>query len=269
MIVMSTIKASSIGAPLDQHLARHINARVLARFDSTIQLESEDGTLWAITAHPNAGAMRLVAPTVPFWRQGTVVRARKRRIFADGFELTWQSCALFDPQPQRRALTTAERLGSARSIADALTRQSLPDAFGFWDELSERWAPISVALRKRDGDTLNATISDLIGRGTGLTPTGDDFLQALAVTLQSGDDDDRTAFAALSRTVAPNLVRTTPASGAFLQEALHGWAFGALKGVLDALPEVTQETMNALLDIGATSGPAYAFGVLMGLTWNN
>jgi len=261
----SRIQAQSIGAPLTQ--VRR-DSRVIARYDSTLQLETHDGALWAITSRFNPAAMRVVVPSLPAWRDGATVCVRDGKIFADGVELTWDANARFDPVPRQRTFSTAQRASAARTIAGVLARYQLPYALGFWDELSEMWAPLSLGLREGDWIALNALVLHIIGCGTGLTPTGDDFLQALLVTLSSGDAQDRAAFDSIKRAVTLHLSRTTRVSRAFLDEAMQGWAFGALKDVLDELPAVTQGKINALLGIGATSGPAYAFGLLMGLSWN-
>ncbi len=266
----------SIGAPLARLFEDALESRILARFDSTLQIETRDGTLWAITARSNAGAMRIVAPIVPQWRDGANVRVRDGKILAGDVELEWNSRALFDPHPRVRALNATERRRAAQNIAGALARWQLPDALGFWNELSEMWGPFAQSIiplpsplaKGGGGDRLGEFVSRLIGRGPGLTPTGDDFLQALLVTVATGDEADRAAFQLLACAIKPHLARTPRVSRAFLEEGMQGWAFGALKDVLDALPLVTEDKLNALLSIGASSGPAYGFGILMGLSWD-
>lgn len=274
----------SIGSPLIQDLR---DSRVIARYDSTLQLETRDRALWAITTRPNPGARRVVVPIVPSWDVGARVRVRGEKIFGDGCELVWNASAQFEPVPRRRTLSADQRASAARTIADSLAREEVPDALGFWNELGKVWAPLANAiasdakqsLKTQANDffavtnvlcnnTLDGLVRGLIGCGPGLTPSGDDFLQALLITLSSGDAQDRAAFQSLASAVKPHLPRTTRVSRAFLVEAMQGWAFGALKDVLDGLPMVTQDKIDALLGIGATSGPAYALGILMGLSWS-
>ncbi len=264
------IYASTLGAPLARFLQTPRLSRVIARFDSTLQLESDDGQLWAITARDQPGAFRALVPQVPSVPLGTKL------------ELRWNNAEIYDPLPARRALTMDERRDAARRIASEIGDWRLAiDTRGAWDEIADAFAIArsvphgceerSKAISKnRLGDCFakiarNDIVAPLIGRGTGLTPTGDDFLQALLVTLSSGAEQDRRAFDALARAVEPFLPRTTRVSGAFLREALNGWAFGALKEVLDDLPRVNASRVRALLNIGATSGTAYALGVLAGL----
>lgn len=263
----------SIGVPLAHFFERGLQSHVLARFDSTLQLESDDGSLWTITTRPNPGAMRAVVPMLPEWSNGAIICVRDRRIIGPGFELAWDPSASFDPVPHQRSLTSAGSVHAARMIAGALARWQLPVAQGFWDELADVWEPLALCLtypatclnNRGTRGRVEELVLRLIGCGPGLTPAGDDFLQALIVTLQSGDGQDYAAFESLVAAVGPCLHRTMRSSRAFLLESMKGWAFGALKDVLDDLPVVTQGRMDALLGIGASSGPVYALGVLMGL----
>lgn len=263
----------SIGVPLAHFFERGLQSHVVARYDSTLQLESDDGSFWTITTRPNPGAMRAVVPMLPEWSDGAIICVRDGRIIRPGVELVWDTSASFDPVPHKRSMTPAGRAHAARMIAGALARWQLPVAQGFWDELADLWEPLALSLtypatcltNRGTRDRIEELVLRLIGCGPGLTPAGDDFLQALILTLQSGDGQDYTAFESLVAAVGPCLYRTTRVSRTFLLESMRGWAFGALKNVLDELPQVTQGELDALLDIGATSGPAYALGVLMGL----
>jgi hypothetical protein len=164
-------------------------------------------------------------------------------------------------------LTETERALAAQRIASVLSEWIWPEAQGFWDELAELWAPLCAALQPCDENLLCVCVMKLLGRGTGLTPTGDDVLQALLVTLRTGDAQDQQTFTLLKRSIESSLSRTTPLSQQFLCEAMHGWAFGPLKTWLDDLPVVNEKNVRLLLQVGASSGIAYACGVLLGLTY--
>ncbi len=270
-------QADSIGEPLARWLDQHPVSRVAARFDSTLQLQGDDGQLWSITAHFNPGAHRVITPTLPAWTIDARAVAHNETLAADGFEVRWNSRALWDPRVKRRALKAEERQSAASVIAEAISGSldtatpagwDFAETHGFWNLLSDTWGVLACTLSRQDAVGACASAARLIGRGPGLTPTGDDFIQALLVTLQSGDDADRGAFQVLARAVAPLLPRTTRMSQMFLREALQGWAFGSLKTLLEALPDVSPKAVLDLLRVGATSGPAYALGVLFGLTWN-
>jgi hypothetical protein len=266
---MHTIHAYSIGIPLAEFFCKgETAARVVARYDSTLQLQSGD-VLWAITTHDHAGAHRIVVPTLPEWPVGKVMRLRDGVVWADAEIVRWAERVWWNPCPPRRSLSETERAAATRDIARSLGERAWPDARGVWEDLAELWLSVSAALHQRDERGLRAGVNHLIGRGTGLTPTGDDVLQALLVTLQTGDEHDQQTFEVLSRMVELALSRTTPLSQQFLREALQGWAFGLLKNVLEELPDVRRETLRVLLSVGASSGMAYGFGVLLGLSYVN
>lgn len=244
-----------LGTPLAAWLAQKRTSHVIARFDSTLQLDADDGQWWAITVRANPGAFRAVVPTLPDWDVGQ-----------KGM-LSYKTCALWDPRPHRRVLTILEKQSATRALAEQLDETRFSETHGAWEIVAKHWDMLARALRECDEASLQKTMARLIGCGMGLTPTGDDFVQALLVTLQSGNVNDRVAFAALSNAVVSLLDRTTRTSRAFLDEALHGWAFGALKDLLDALPNASTGQVDALLKVGATSGAASALGVLMGLSY--
>jgi len=262
---MTFIEVLTIGLPLARWLAVPRQARVTVRFDATLHLQDSRGTLCALTTHPNPGAFRVVTPTLPPWEPGTRVQMRDGELGAADVVVRWGAPALWDPLPQRRVLNVGERRTAVRQLAGLLSDSGLPSAHAFWDLLADTWHSIVAALRGQDLASLTLMMTRLIGYGPGLTPTGDDFTQALLVTLHTGDDLDRAAFRLLARSVTPLLPRTTRTSQVFLQEALRGWTFGPLKTLLEALPRVPAAAVQALLRVGASSGPAYAFGVLLGL----
>ncbi len=239
----------------------------MAIYDSTIQLGGEDEQLWAISTHNNAGAYRIVVEALPDWAVGTNVVLSGSALHAGGDRIEWDESALWDPRIMRRELTTEERCVAVKQIAEFLYGCEIPDAIEFWNSLAEMWNPLTQALGERDSALLCTLMARLIGRGPGLTPTGDDFLQALLVTLASGDARDRQVFEFVNPSIELLLARTTAVSRAFLYEALQGYAFGVLKELLVALPDLRSSHLARLFDIGATSGAAFVLGVLFALEY--
>ncbi len=279
---MTIIQAKSIGEPLALWFEDGKTSRVIARFESTVQLQGEDEQMWAITVNPNPGPFRIVASALPMWKPGTRVHSQfqsdeavrenllppaRGAIVGSGAEVRWDAAALWDPRPNRRALSADERRSAMEQLAGFINGLNLPEVHGFWDSLGEAWDSFTQALRQQDLDTIQATLNRLIGRGPGLTPTGDDFAQAMLVTLRTGNDSDRAAFRTLAAAITALLPNTTQLSQSFLEEALRGWAFGPLKTLLESLPDIPKDAIEQLLQIGASSGVAYAMGVLMGLAY--
>ena len=113
-------------------------------------------------------------------------------------------------------------------------------------------------LRRRPAEALLQTL----GRGSGLTPFGDDVVCGMIATLLAGGD--RCAAALAGRAVALAPERTTWLSTTLLRRAAHGEALPAFASVVVALdehPDRIGPTIEHLLTIGHTSGA----GMLLGL----
>jgi Protein of unknown function (DUF2877) len=127
---------------------------------------------------------------------------------------------------------------------------------GVWDPTLRIASP---ALEPADDERSLETIgAEMIGRGPGLTPEGDDFVAGMAgVLAAAGRHDDVAAL------IGDDLRRRTTALSATLIE-LSALGFGpeplqaVLAGDAGALPR--------LLGLGHTSGRAYAAGAAVGLS---
>jgi hypothetical protein len=126
---------------------------------------------------------------------------------------------------------------------------------GVWDPTLTIASPALEPVH--DDRSLEAIGAEMIGRGPGLTPEGDDFVAGLAGVLAAAGRHD-----AVTALIGTDLRRRTTALSATLIE-LAAQAMGpqplqaALTGSADALTE--------LLALGHTSGRAYARGAAAGL----
>ena len=148
-----------------------------------------------------------------------------------------------------------------RVVSLALSRRSAPSrealrAAGRLVDVAAH-APPDLQEPSRSG----AAGMRLLGRGSGLTPSGDDVLAgylaaAAAYGLPAG------ALRALVRRDADRL--TTALSAALLRHAAAGEAIPQVSMVLDALTSGRRltEAITALLAVGHSSGAALAAGVL-------
>ena len=127
---------------------------------------------------------------------------------------------------------------------------------GVWDPTLTISSPALEPTR--DDRSLEAIGAEMIGRGPGLTPEGDDFVAGMAgVLAAAGRHDDVAAL------IGGDLRRRTTALSATLIElAAAGMGPQPLQAVLagnaGALPE--------LLRLGHTSGRAYGCGAAAGLS---
>ena len=138
-----------------------------------------------------------------------------------------------------------------------------------WRDLAVCAAPELAAVREpvihdlRRGDLAAAT-RRLQGRGTGLTPSGDDVLAGILL-VGAIDPSQRCALTELARSA-----RTTRLSRAFLRWAASGQSIQPAHALLDAAASGDQAGMRRaaalLAGVGATSGRALAAGVALAAT---
>jgi uncharacterized protein DUF2877 len=110
-----------------------------------------------------------------------------------------------------------------------------------------------AALRSGDPGARRRAARDLLGRGPGLTPEGDDLLAgAAAVSAAAGDPWP----------LPPELRElTTPLSATLLELAAEGAAARPVHALLDLDDTRWRAALRALESLGASSGRALALGV--------
>jgi hypothetical protein len=124
---------------------------------------------------------------------------------------------------------------------------------------------LAGALR---GGDLDSAVAALVGRGSGLTPAGDDLLAgALAALRAVGSAVAGERLAAAVRRWAPG--RTTRLSLALLDAAAVGAMIPEAEAVLRALsrptpPDQLDRALDQLVSVGHTSGWHLAAGLLVG-----
>lgn len=103
----------------------------------------------------------------------------------------------------------------------------------------------------------------LIGLGTGLTPSGDDFLCGVLAGLRLQTECDPTFFSLLSREISEHLKDTNDISAAFLACAVHN-QYSLAVNSLRHLPDVPA-ILSSFLAIGHSSGIDTLCGVYYAL----
>nr|WP_290666055.1 DUF2877 domain-containing protein [Ardenticatena sp.] len=262
-----TIQAERAGTPLHRWMQAcpPAHVHVVACFDQTLMLEAPRGRpLLAFTTRAYAGPFRMVVSRLPRWHEGEHVALTPEGMVGEGERVAWP-VRWWNPHPKPRVLTPDMRESVAADLALAIARFDTPDD-PFFEYLEAEWSHILDAIHHYPLHTTEATLSPLVGYGNGLTPSGDDFLQAVLVTLASGDEVDRARFRIVWRAVARHLRATTPLAAHFLREAGAGWGYEPLNALLDAFPAVPFARVEALSAVGASSGLAALWGVLAALS---
>jgi hypothetical protein len=153
------------------------------------------------------------------------------------------------------------------SPCDALRRAAFRDALR-----------LARAARSRQQEQAAAAIGRLIGRGPGLTPSGDDLLVGFLAGLRvaAGSRSERLAFLDwLGKTVIEAVAATNEISRAFLRHAAAGsvaepLALLARRIGEAATPDEVERAIARALRFGHTSGADATLGLLLGLAaWNS
>jgi hypothetical protein len=123
---------------------------------------------------------------------------------------------------------------------------------------------LTAALRA--GADPAPAVRDLLGRGPGLTPLGDDVLAGALVTVHAYGHP---AAGPLAAAVAGASARTTVVSAALLAHAARGECVAALAGLLGAVGRGGPDLAGAaaaVAAVGHTSGAGLVRGVVAGLS---
>jgi Protein of unknown function (DUF2877) len=232
-------------------------ATVLAAAPAATYLEA-GGQVLAIVA---AGGVRL--PCAAMLAAGGRLPAARSRlavgrgaVHEDGRRLVairrW-----FDPRVRlagvdRAAVARLAHVVRSRGGVDALLPDDAPDRLA---------AGLSSGAAGAAG-----AVSVLLGRGTGLTPAGDDLVAGALATLRALGSPAADALGAAARALAP--AATTRLSAALLEAADVGGLVPEAAGVLRALAGGgdVETAAERLVDLGHTSGWHLAAGLLLGVT---
>jgi hypothetical protein len=166
-------------------------------------------------------------------------------------------CRWFDPKVRVPAIDS----GASGRFATLVRRQRRIDPM----------LPAEAVERLKDnlaaGDAHGA-VAALLGRGTGLTPAGDDLLAGALAALRALGSTAAHGLGTAVRTMAP--VATTRLSATLLEAADKGAVVPEAAAVLRALAGVGTGSLDAatrrLVGLGHTSGWHLAAGLLVGVT---
>ena len=271
-------------------------ARVIAVFPSALYLELRGGpeprVLAVVTsdAHrlPNAVVVVATRREHPFRsvREGGDAFVGDGRIEADALQVRVRRW--WDPAPALGALAPAVLAAGVRSLEEALTGAGMVGG-----GLAGHPDPVELAGRCAAGDLAGAVeaAERIVGLGPGLTPSGDDILCGLLVSLRlvggavrqgqalplpGGEPPHpavRSAHAAVrladwlgAAVTADAGTRTTALAATLLHCAAAGGAGAEVAGVLRCVAgqEPPAAAVRRLLSVGHTSGTDLAHGVLAG-----
>jgi hypothetical protein len=274
------------GEVLDLTLAGARGGSVIARFGSTVHAQLGDFVVAvlppAAARLPNGLSIPALPPGAPEPRVGDRALLSPGRLLVGGLEIGWDRdrSPRWNPTVRRWSPAHRERLdararailagGPAEERADGAGALAASSGFAPGDAgARDGVAALLAAVRHRDARLAAHAARQLVGRGAGLTPLGDDLLAATALTV--GSLGEASGFppgrhrAWLDALVPPELrKRTTAVSATLLELATRGSGIGPAQRLLD--PDRGRggqlgPELDRLRRLGHTTGPAYATAI--------
>jgi Protein of unknown function (DUF2877) len=281
---MAALPAHLVAAPVLERLTGQVGGRVLGAAATAAWVDL-DGFVVAVTTRevpllPNAVALGAGSGALarPGLAPGTPAHVVPGRIELGPLHITWDPAAppAWDPTvpvPAAAGREDVARRGTA-------LREALATALGAVDDRRDPLSGLGDpggaaglellfrAVRERDPEPAAAAARELLGRGPGLTPEGDDLLAAVAGTLAvlgpAAGWDQSVLAATVAALVAPARARTTALSATLLELAAGGRLAEPAGRLLDLGPggEAAWPAALARLErLGHGSGRAYAAGI--------
>jgi hypothetical protein len=287
----SLVAAESISRRVANALQCGVRGRVLASFERTCDLATDDGQIIAlVSAEIGNGPLNVVlksspdavaptelgdrpAPGTRFCADHTSIHVMSRR---PGRRISLSGAIPWEARPDWSSL--AKRRDSivfgARALMPSLAEHRAKIAemvsasaagLSSWQAAAQG---VVLAQDRGDNDALAGAIFRLCGLGPGLTPAGDDWLAGwlLGLRLMPGPWSLH-VLSGLVREMAE--ARTTTLSRAFLECAAAGEVDITWHTLLAALAEGSgrqvEDAARRILSHGATSGAAMLSGFLAGI----
>ncbi|CAB4881702.1 MAG: DUF2877 domain-containing protein [Actinobacteria bacterium] len=255
---MSRREPPDIGRAVVEALSSDCSGEVIAVFSRASYVEVGDRVFAIVSTAEFSGPLHARVPEPPTLRVGTRASVTGGRLLLgdQAFELPSER---WNPAPFSAAVSVPVMLDRVLVHEPALDLGSRPRA----DLGSALGSSLGEALR-RGG--LAAACEGLFGRGSGLTPAGDDVAAGLMIAESLtglGDEGTRLGIAATAPT---HLI-----SRAFLASAARGQSLEPLHRLLAACAAddlaAARRARADLAAVGHTSGLDLAYGALVGLRW--
>ena len=277
--------ALAIATPVAEWASRGESAgSVMFVGGDVVYLEFSGGivalTSQAVPKMPNGVSVGTDAGLMGLCETGDQARLHPEGIDAGELHVRWPwPTSVWEPQvaqgpwPIGQVMARGRRLlRYPRDVGDSLEGQLLGAMVSdgvplvLYQEGADATVALFDALARRDPTSLRQAATNLLGRGSGLTPEGDDLLTAAAVTI--------VAFGrsvGLNRTDQDDLVealtshpagRTTALSATLIELAAAGRPIepvGTLLNIDD--DRRLEEAIGSLRSIGHTSGRIYTRGI--------
>lgn len=240
---------------------------ILHVFDQACNLINHEGDILSlVTAEIGPGPFAIVVPLSQpfndFISVQDVITIDHSKIALGNLTIETGATPLWQPRPDWESLNMNRELiaASLPFFSDHLggyTISGYPLKKAGLKQLADRSTSLIRGITARDLDAIQVEVRKLAGLGSGLTPSGDDFLMGVLYGLWATNwGRFEVEFAGIIlRTAVP---RTTSLSGAWLKaaargEAAHPW-HDLVMGFRQEDQAVVSKAILRILDTGSTSG---------------
>jgi len=260
------------------------DARVLHLFDDVCNLISDDGMLSLVTQQIGDGPFSLVVPQVHFpncFSSSAPVDFDMKRLRVGELEVDVQTARVWDPRPDWRRLrkqrdrlldglphltSILQRSSPLDSLAGLVVQLPAPDsslASKIRHQSRESADKLSTGLLSADVSLCKEGAEGLVGLGSGLTPSGDDWMigSLLGTRIIWEEKESKRLTGAVRDSVAG---RTTPLSAAMIFAASHGECGAPWHDLFEVLVGTEVETVHAVAERIMVSGHTSGADALAG-----
>lgn len=286
-------QATSIGSFASQQLSSDQNLSIMGKTSRGCFLQTSSAWTIFLTEEAARGPLTINLPhgvINPIKQAATqAVRLQKDTlIFSDAVHLSLRDAAIWQtPVPVRPFLPAAIRQKTiTETIRSIMNRKAEGGLTGILPDLFPLLAPASppkktggmftgklhqlqTSLRTLDDTTLPRHLAAFLGQGSGLTPSGDDFLLGFFLTLQRWGENLPLAAAMLpwgQEIVDEANQKTTHLSANLIECAVAGQADQRLILALDGIMTSTNcklEWLNGIMAWGSSSGLDALAGMIL------
>jgi hypothetical protein len=244
-----------------------VSGRVRAMFERCAYLSLQDGP--ALVLHATGGAHTPTSLCPATWPPpgaaiavGDAVAGRAGHLKVGDLVLDVRDARVWRP--------AGSPVVSATSLSDCGIGTEHRVALRAANERTGDLMPaLERALAMRDGDGVLGCVAKLVGRGPGLTPSGDDALVGMLAVLHRLGATGPGPARLLGPAVAAHLHRTGDISAHYLSLAIAGHLGERLIALCDALARAESDDVAAaaaaVVATGATSGADALLGVVTGV----
>lgn len=311
MKTIRALKASCIAEDLHTHLVekRYLNMRVHSVFQTSVNLVTpDDDLITMVTASRDIMPMGLTLDVSepfewPFLVDDSVEYTGFPMLAVPSSQcrIELQDAKRWTPYLQnvkygnmKARLRALKRLKTIVSKHDSLGIASLVNLLDTWEDVSvadcdnvycrfilHDMVLFLQAVKRQDWYAAGRQATMLIGFGPGLTPSCDDFMAAVLLSLYYDESLEKTQLkersAFIDHVVSAAKKQTTLVSASMIRHAAEGKASGLYLSVLGALLEgntnALEDAATSTLQFGASSGSDFLFGLCamqqLMETWHN